>query len=352
MNYQKNDILTVTIEDMGHDGEGIGKADGYTLFVKDAIIGDVIEAKIMKAKKNYAYARLMRILKPSPHRVEPVCPIARPCGGCQLQMMDYQEQLRFKQKKIEDNLQRIGGFGELPMEPIIGMKHPFRYRNKAQFPVGTDKNGALVTGFYAGRTHDIIPARNCWLGVEENQQVLDAVLGWMEEFRVSAYDEKNGTGLVRHILIRYGFRTGELMVCLVVNGESVPKKDALVKRLCRIPGMTSITMSINRERTNVIMGKQIRTLWGTPYITDYIGEVKYQISPLSFYQVNPVQTEKLYGLALEYAGPERAGDGLGSVLRNRDHLPVSGTESKEGVRRRNRSGGDRRREKKRGAERN
>ena len=133
MNYQKNDILTVTIEDMGHDGEGIGKADGYTLFVKDAIIGDVIETKIMKAKKNYAYARLMRILKPSPHRVEPVCPIARPCGGCQLQMMDYQEQLRFKQKKIEDNLQRIGGFGELPMEPIIGMEYPFRYRNKHSF---------------------------------------------------------------------------------------------------------------------------------------------------------------------------------------------------------------------------
>ena len=319
MNYQKNDILTVTIEDMGHDGEGIGKADGYTLFVKDAIIGDVIEAKIMKAKKNYAYARLMRILKPSPHRVEPVCPIARPCGGCQLQMMDYQEQLRFKQKKIEDNLQRIGGFGELPMEPIIGMEYPFRYRNKAQFPVGTDKNGALVTGFYAGRTHDIIPARNCWLGVEENQQVLDAVLGWMEEFRVPAYDEKNGTGLVRHILIRYGFRTGELMVCLVVTGESVPKKDALVKRLCRIPGMTSITMSINRERTNVIMGNQIRTLWGTPYITDYIGEVKYQISPLSFYQVNPVQTEKLYGLALEYAelkGQETVWDlycGIGTI---------------------------------------
>src|SRR5699024_6320801 len=162
MNYQKNDILTVIIEDMGHDGEGIGKADGYTLFVKDAVIGDVIEAKIMKVKKNYAYARLMRILEPSPHRVEPVCPMARPCGGCQLQMMDYQEQLRFKQKKIEDNLRRIGGFEQIPMEPILGMEQPFRYRNKAQFPVGTDKEGNLVTGFYAGRTHDIINNRNCY----------------------------------------------------------------------------------------------------------------------------------------------------------------------------------------------
>lgn len=302
MNYQKNDILTVTIEDMGHDGEGIGKADGYTLFVKDAVIGDVIEAKIMKAKKNYAYARLMRILEPSPHRVEPVCPMARPCGGCQLQMMDYQEQLRFKQKKIEDNLRRIGGFEQIPMEPIIGMEQPFRYRNKAQFPVGTDKEGNLVTGFYAGRTHDIINNRNCYLGVEENRQVLDVVLGWMEEYGVPAYDEKTGTGLVRHILIRYGFKTGEMMVCLVINGERVPKQEALVERLREISGMTSITTSTNQERTNVIMGSKIRTLWGTPYISDYIGEVKYQISPLSFYQVNPVQTEKLYGTALEYAG--------------------------------------------------
>lgn len=302
MNYQKNDILTVTIEDMGHDGEGIGKADGYTLFVKDAVIGDVIEAKIMKVKKNYAYARLMRILEPSPHRVEPVCPMARPCGGCQLQMMDYQEQLRFKQKKIEDNLRRIGGFEQIPMEPILGMEQPFRYRNKAQFPVGTDKEGNLVTGFYAGRTHDIINNRNCYLGVEENRQVLDVVLGWMEKYGVSAYDEKTGTGLVRHILIRYGFKTREMMVCLVINGERVPKQEALVERLREISGMTSITTSTNQERTNVIMGSKIRTLWGTPYISDYIGEVKYQISPLSFYQVNPVQTEKLYGTALEYAG--------------------------------------------------
>lgn len=304
MNYQKNEILTVTIEDMGHDGEGIGKVNGYTLFVKDAVIGDVIEAKIMKAKKNYAYARLMRILKPSEHRVEPVCPMARPCGGCQLQMLDYPEQLRFKQKKIEENLQRIGGFSVIPMEPIVGMEHPFRYRNKAQFPVGRDKEGKLVTGFYAGRTHDIINNRECWLGVEENKPVLDAVLGWMEECGVSSYDEASGTGLVRHILIRSGFRTKELMVCLVINGKRIPKQELLIRRLCEIPGMTSITASVNTERTNVIMGHQILPLWGTPYISDYIGEVKYQISPLSFYQVNPIQTEKLYGLALEYAGLE------------------------------------------------
>ena len=155
MSYQKNDVLTVKIEDMGHDGEGIGKCEGYTLFVKDTVIGDLAEVKVIKAKKNYGYARLMRLIEPSPHRVEPICPVARPCGGCQLQMLDYAEQLRFKEKKIAQNLQRIGGMTEIPMEPIVGMESPFRYRNKAQFPIGQDKNGKLITGFYAGRTHQL-----------------------------------------------------------------------------------------------------------------------------------------------------------------------------------------------------
>ena len=145
MSYQKNDVLTVKIEDMGHDGEGIGKCEGYTLFVKDTVIGDLAEVKVIKAKKNYGYARLMRLIEPSAHRVEPVCPVARPCGGCQLQMLDYAEQLRFKEKKIAGNLQRIGGMTEIPMEPIVGMENPFRYRNKAQFPIGQDRNGKLIT---------------------------------------------------------------------------------------------------------------------------------------------------------------------------------------------------------------
>ncbi|MCI5648037.1 MAG: 23S rRNA (uracil(1939)-C(5))-methyltransferase RlmD [Fusicatenibacter sp.] len=302
MSYQKNDILTVTIEDMGHDGEGIGKIEGYTLFVKDTVIGDEAEVKIMKAKKTYAYARLVRIVKPSPHRVKPVCPVARPCGGCQLQMLDYQEQLRFKENKIRNNLQRIGGFSNIPMEPIAGMEYPFRYRNKAQFPVGKDRDGRLITGFYAGRTHQIMENRNCFLGVEENETILNLILSWMEECRVTAYDETTGKGLVRHVLIRYGFTSGEYMVCLVVNGKQVPEKEKLIEKLCTVPGMTSISISINQEQTNVIMGNTVRTLWGQSYITDSIGEVKYQISPLSFYQVNPRQTKKLYELALEYAG--------------------------------------------------
>ena len=302
MSYQKNDVLTVKIEDMGHDGEGIGKCEGYTLFVKDTVIGDLAEVKVIKAKKNYGYARLMRLIEPSAHRVEPVCPVARPCGGCQLQMLDYEEQLRFKEKKIAGNLQRIGGMTEIPMEPIVGMENPFRYRNKAQFPIGQDRNGKLITGFYAGRTHQIMENRNCYLGVEQNEEILNRILAWMEENGVPAYNEETGKGLVRHVLIRFGFMTKEIMVCLVVNGKKLPAEEKLIKSLTELEGMTSITLSANRERTNVIMGKEIRCLWGQGYITDYIGTVKYRISPLSFYQVNPAQTEKLYGLALEYAG--------------------------------------------------
>ena len=304
---QKNELVTVTIEDIGINGEGIGKVDGYTLFIKDAIIGDVVEAKVMKAKKNYGYARLMNILTPSPYRVkQPKCPMARKCGGCQIQEMEYDRQLAFKEDKIRGNLMRIG---EVPaevldqaMEPIVGMDNPFHYRNKAQFPIGTDKEGHIITGFYAGRTHSIIPNTDCALGVEVNEIILKQILAFMEEYKISAYDETEHKGLVRHVLIRYGFVTKEIMVCLVINGNHLPHGDILAERLAKIEGMTSITLSINKEKTNVIMGSQIEPLWGKTYITDYIGNVKYQISPLSFYQVNPVQTEKLYGLALEYAG--------------------------------------------------
>lgn len=303
---QKNDVVTVTVEDMGVDGEGIGKVDGYTLFIKDAIIGDVVEARIMKAKKNYGYARLMKIISESQFRVTPRCPVARQCGGCQIQAMDYKKQLEYKTQKVLGNLERIGG---VPLsllnkvtDPILGMEEPFHYRNKAQFPVGTDKDGNIVTGFYAGRTHQIIPNTNCVLGVEVNEKILKIVLDFMREYKITPYDETSHKGLVRHVLIRCGFTTKEIMVCLVINGTKIPHGDVLTERLCRLEGMTSITCSVNRGKTNVIMGNDIRLLWGQPYITDYIGDVKYQISPLSFYQVNPVQTEKLYGRALEYAG--------------------------------------------------
>ena len=320
---KKNDTAAVKITDIGVNGEGIGKVDGYTLFIKDAVIGDTVEAKVMKAKKNYGYARLMKVLSPSPDRVTPRCEFARKCGGCQIQEMSYGRQLAFKEQKVHGNLERIGGFSkellDRVMEPVLGMEEPFGYRNKAQFPFGTDKEGNPVTGFYAGRTHDIIPNTDCALGAPVNREILETILGFMKKYQIPSYDEQTGSGLIRHALIRCGSATGEIMVCLVVNGEEIPHADALIDRLAEIPGMTSITLSPNTRRTNVIMGDSFKVLWGQGYITDYIGNIKYQISPLSFYQVNPVQTEKLYSLALEYAdlkGGETVWDlycGIGTI---------------------------------------
>ena len=319
MEFRKNDLVTLEIEDCGIDGEGIGKADGFTVFVKDAVIGDAVTAKIIKAKKNYGYGRLMEVLKPSPYRVEPKCEFARQCGGCQLQALSYDQQLVFKTNKVKGHLERIGGFTDIPMEPIIGMDELFHYRNKAQFPVGRNKEGKIVTGFYAGRTHNIIENRDCALGVPENKEVLDRVIAHMEKYGIEPYNEATGKGLVRHVLIRYGYFTKEVMVCLILNGNKIPKEEQIVKSLCEIPGMTSITINVNKKRSNVILGEEIRLLWGQEYITDRIGDISYQISPLSFYQVNPMQTQKLYAKALEYAdlhGQETVWDlycGIGTI---------------------------------------
>lgn len=319
MEYRKNDLVTLEIEDCGIDGEGIGKADGFTVFVKDAVIGDTVTAKIMKSKKHYGYGKLIEILKPSPYRVEPKCAFARQCGGCQLQALSYEQQLVFKTNKVKGHLERIGGFKNLPMEPIIGMDEPYHYRNKAQFPVGRNKDGKIITGFYAGRTHTIIENRDCALGVPENKEVLDRVISHMEKWNIAPYDETTGNGLVRHVLIRYGYFTGEVMVCLILNGTKLPHEDELTETLREIKGMTSITINVNKKKSNVILGEEIRILWGQGYITDKIGDISYQISPLSFYQVNPKQTQKLYEKALEYAdlhGDETVWDlycGIGTI---------------------------------------
>lgn len=312
--YKKDDLLTVEITDIGNDGEGIGKIDGYTLFIKDAVIGDKVKAKIMKAKKNYAYAHLEEVITPSKDRVRPRCPIARQCGGCQIQNMSYESQLRFKQSKVRNNIVRLGGFDEKEidsiMEHIIGMDDPFKYRNKAQFPVGKDKNGKIVTGFYAGHSHNIIPNTDCIIGVPDNKEILEIIIAHMEKNHIEPYDEVTGKGLVRHILIRKGFVSGQLMVCLVVNYKNknntdniyIKNQDELISKLSSITGMTSISVSINTEKTNVIMGTEIHTIWGQDTIKDTLCGLEFNISPLSFYQVNPVQTEKLYGQAIEYAG--------------------------------------------------
>lgn len=323
MEFKKNDSIVIKIEDMGTDGEGIGRVDGFTFFVKDALIGDEIEARVMKVKKSYGYARLEKVLTPSSFREEPVCRFHRQCGGCQIQALSYEKQLEFKQQKVRNNLVRIGGFApELIdgiMEPIVGMEDCYHYRNKAQFPIGADKEGNPVAGFYAGRTHSIIANTDCALGVAENQQILEIILSYMRKYNVKPYDEVTGKGLIRHVLIRKGFTSGELMVCLVINGRKLPEAEALLSELTQIPNMTSVSYSVNRENTNVIMGKEIVQLWGSRTIKDNIGDVTFSISPLSFYQVNPVQTKKLYGLAVEYAdlkGQETVWDlycGIGTI---------------------------------------
>ena len=340
MDYEKNQILTVEITDMTSEGEGVGKKDGFPFFVKDTIIGDKAQIRVTRVKKNYAYGRLEKVLTPSPFRVEPKCAFHKQCGGCQIQSMSYEKQLEFKDARVRNNLIRIGGFApekiDNIMEPILGMEEPFYYRNKAQYPVGQNKEGEPVTGFYAGRTHSIVANTECHLGVKENKEILEIILAYMRENRVPAYDESTGKGLIRHVLIRKGFFSGEIMVCLVVNlkgaQRKLPAQQKLLDKLLTIPNMTSVSLNINTERTNVILGQEIRLIWGKATIKDTIHVcdadnnfertgrgITYAISPVSFYQVNPVQTEKLYSLALSFAeltGQETVWDlycGIGTI---------------------------------------
>ena len=328
---KKNDEFEIDITDIGNDGEGIGKYEGMTFFIKGGVPGDRILAGATKLKKTYGYARLVKVIKASPFRVIPKCPISEKCGGCQIQSLSYEKQLELKERKITENLIRIGGFSpefiKEHMSPIVGMEEPFHYRNKAQYPIGKDKENQPIAGFYAGRTHSIIPNTRCYLGAEENEEILNILLSYMKEYKVEAYDEATGKGLIRHVLIRKGFTSKELMVCLVINKDAkkdkkgientwIPKQEQLIEELTHVPGMKSISVNINTENTNVIMGDEVHTIWGEPTITDAIhvrdmqkegypftgDALTFKISPLSFYQVNPVQTEKLYSLALEYAG--------------------------------------------------
>ncbi len=311
MEIKKNDIFDIDIVDMSEEGEGIGKVNGYTLFVKDAVIGDRARVKVIKTKKSYGYGRLMEVLSPSPDRQKPLCPAAAPCGGCQLQALSYPAQLAFKERKVRDQLKRLGGFDDPQVLPVIGMDYPYEYRNKAQFPIRRGKDGRIIAGFYAGRTHCVIETPRCYLGDPVNEKVLGIILDWMERWGIEPYDEERHMGLVRHVLIRTGelckgetddIPPRQLMVCLVINGEKLPRRKELVEGLLTLPGMTSISCSINRERTNVILGKEVRSLYGDGYITDTIGDLRYRISPQSFFQVNREQTQKLYATALSYAG--------------------------------------------------
>ncbi len=335
LRLKKNDIVDVIIEDMSDEGLGIGHASGMALFVKDAVVGDTVRAKVVKVKKTYAFARTEEVLCPSPDRVTPVCPVARSCGGCQIQEMSYKAQLRMKEQKVRSNLERIGGFQidnnrnvwnkpdtlrerEQGAErygvfcQIIGMEDPWKYRNKAQFPIGTDRFGKPVAGFYAGRTHSIIDHHSCGIGIEENRIVLETVLDWMERYHIRAYSEETGEGTIRHVMTRAGFATGQLMVVIIAAADRLPEEERLVSSLrsalkkaeAESGGfcLRSIVLNTNKARTNVILGNGSRALFGEDYIEDRIGSLTYRISSKSFYQVNPQQTRNLYETALKYAG--------------------------------------------------
>ena len=334
MDIKKNDELILTIDDMGKDGEGIGHVDGYALFVKGALIRETVRVSVMKTKKQYGFARLIEVLESSPHRLTPSCPVAGPCGGCTLQHMDYEGQLAFKEKKVRDCLARIGGvdLGQVEWLPILGVDDnvgdsargrlpvgPWHYRNKAQFPVRKGEDGLPVTGFFAGRSHRLVSTAECRIQHPVINETVDVIMNFLRQYRISAYDEERHDGLVRHIYVRRGYYSGQVMVCLVVNGTSLPYEPEFVEALQRVEGMTSIYLSFNLERTNVILGDKMKLIWGDVAIEDRISDVRYRISPQSFYQVNPLQTEKLYRTALEFAdlqGDEMVWDlycGIGTI---------------------------------------
>lgn len=311
----KNDECEIIIEDMGKDGEGIGHVDGFTLFVKNTVIGDRVRAKVMKAKKNLAYARMTELIEPSPFRVEPACSRARECGGCTLQHVHYDKQKELKQNHVRNCLVRIGGIADTDqrMEPLIGMEDPYHFRNKMQFPAGVDREGNPCFGFYAGHTHSLIPLADCPAGHPVNRDLIRAVRLYMKKTGASCYDETVHQGLIRHLLIRVAFATGEIMVCLVINGTEIPKQEVLIAKLVEaVEGynarkkenmiLASVVTSINTEKTNRILGTESRVIGGRGYIEDMIGTLRFRIAPEAFFQVNPVQTERLYEKVMEYSG--------------------------------------------------
>ena len=298
----KNKEYIVDIVDIGQGGVGIGKYDGFTVFVEGGLINDKVKVKINKSKKNYAVGDIVEIVEKSPFRVDRLCSDKlKDCGGCQVQELDYNKQLEIKTNEVKQVVTRIGKLDNVLIHDTMGMEDPFRYRNKAQFPI-QKVDGAPAIGFYKKKSHDIIPTNRCVIQHDVNDKIIQIIKTYINAYNVSIYDEKTHTGVLRHLVTKIGFTTNEVMVVLVANGKKLPYLNELASVLEEnIPGFKTLVVNVNREKTNVILGRENRIIYGEGKINDYIGDLVFEISPLSFFQVNPVQTEVLYNQALEYA---------------------------------------------------
>lgn len=297
---EKNRDYIVDISGITSEGLGVARIEGFTVFVEGALTAEKAEIKIVKVLKNYAFGKLLRTLKASPYRVDPSCEVVKRCGGCQLQHINYEAQLQYKTRQVKDAIERIGGLKDITVHDTIGMENPWHYRNKAQFPVGIA--GDVVIGFYANRSHEIIDTPHCSIQDKINDNIIQTIKEFIKKYDISVYDENTGKGLIRHIVTRKGFRTGEVMVCIVINGDNLLCDKALVEMLVKnVDNLKSVALNINKKKTNVILGDKNIVIYGEEAIYDYIGDFRFKISPFSFFQVNPVQTEILYSKALEYA---------------------------------------------------
>ncbi|EMT44925.1 23S rRNA (uracil(1939)-C(5))-methyltransferase RlmD [Anoxybacillus flavithermus] len=297
----KNEYYDVVFEDLTHDGAGVAKIDGFPIFVPNGLPGEKAKVKVVKVKKGYGFGRLIELYEKSEDRIDAACPIYKQCGGCQLQHIRYEGQLKAKYKHVKEVLARIGKIEHATVHPVLGMNDPWRYRNKAQVPVG-EREGGLVAGFYKERSHDIIDMDACLIQQEMNDIVVQTVKQICEQYNIPAYNEQTHKGVLRHIMARYGATTKEVMVVLITRTEELPHKKKIVEAIVqRVPNVKSIVQNINPKRTNVIMGEHTRVLWGSEYMYDYIGDIRFAISARSFYQVNPEQTKVLYEKALQYA---------------------------------------------------
>ena len=303
MELQKNQTVKLEITGYTAEGSGVGHSNGIAVFVPLAAAGDVLECKILKTAKTYAFGRIEKISVPSPDRIEQDCRPFRTCGGCVFRHIRYEAELKAKQQRVQDAMERIAGFRFAVLKPIVGAEHPDRYRNKALIPIGAGPGGEVALGFYASRTHRIVECGECLLQPEVFGKAAAAFREWQRTARESVYDESTGKGRLRHLFLRFAEATGETMVCLVVNGNGVHGEPELVKLLReKVPGLKGVVINSNQERTNVVLGKKNRTIWGQDFITDELCGLRFRISPSSFYQVNRSQAERLYAIAGEYAG--------------------------------------------------